>query len=472
MYPDVEKQVTYLIVPFAFKLPFEMALDKLKTEIITGTDKKIWQGKDLPKKRLFQHIDSLIQSRRDKNESIGCRFVLEPAGRYAFDLPNNKNGPLLFKINNKSYTLAIDEVSLFLFETQIGLLVFSIQYLDKVNINEIVNCNYYLKQFFHRKVILVHKNNNLNRLGETHKTKLGTITKNLLRGLKVETFFEDQNGFPKNVLVYNGILLNSAVKDLTEHQKQIKEYLYRLSRTFRGSHLPTDTELDDDSETMWLFYNSYWRVALEGIAHVSFLVDNDETNRFFKEQNLANVRITYFYVYILALHQYFALQYFSILATRLPCNFKKKTSRPEKGEDIELSVNSLKKIMVLFTLRCSFKQVSNIMHITRLYEMIRKSLRIEDLMDELQMELDAITSIMELEEAKRKLKLERLILIFSFFFVLVSTGADGWAIVSNIDDFKMVTFWLAKLVAIVIISLMLLGIISIIKYFLVDNRMK
>ncbi|MBA4495685.1 hypothetical protein ACFO25_03190 [Paenactinomyces guangxiensis] len=435
--PLVERQITYLVIPFAYLMPYETAVQTLASATKAGSNTCLWRLKNDSKQQLFQHVDHLIDCSPGQNEAIGKRLVLEPAGKSAHWLPNNTKELVTFTPAGESYAFSIGEIVVYLFETQVGFMVYEIRYPSGTAVDDLISCNYYLKKISQYR----HKIHRKPRPKQPEKVRqtlcLGETTLNLLSEIKVETFFENAKGLPRRALVYSGIVLDKSVwgRPDTEYENLLKNYLFLMRRSFKKTYLPAESEfnLTDNPEVLQTFQNSYWGISLEGAAQVSHLVENEKTNQFFLENHINNVKRTYFYLYILVLHQYFALQYFSILASRLPFRSEDHFQKINPSAKDRPSVESLKNRMVLFKLRSSFKQVSHITHQANLYVLMRTAFRIEELMEELQLELDAITALIDMEDNDRRNRNQNAIMIASFFFVIISVLADGWSVSENID---------------------------------------
>ncbi|MDQ0416199.1 hypothetical protein J2Z48_000363 [Croceifilum oryzae] len=460
MKAKVERQITKMMIPFAYNAPYRELTKDLEEEVGRETDGKVWRVKNISGKRLFHHIDRLIQSDPSGNQSIGSRFVLTQNGCTEYDLPN-KNQIISFGHKDYEYELYIREVSLILFETQIGFVTFSIAYPKGQDLSDLIQHNYYVKQFLQSSERLVRKLRKNNQYPV--QCNLGRCMHQIFKQVQITTLFESRYGSTKNVLVYNAITLEEM--DQPSDHREFMKSLYLLSRTYHEVHNPPRIELHEDEETMRIFQNSYWRVSVEGIAHVCHLTNNKDSNEFLLGENQQNLNSNYFYMYVLTLHQFYSLQYFSILASHLP----HQLDGQEKQAFVE--VRELKKRMVFFTLRCSFKQISRITHIARLYEMVRRSYRIEELMDELHLELDAMTTMLEMEESKRRLKLEQMVLIFSFFYIMISTLADGWDIVRNTLAFQVMgNYWIAWIEVGLLLGVMAAGVWSILSYYVREKK--
>lgn len=444
------RQTTYLVIPFAIATDYGNTLKKIYSSTYTkrnGKKEKTWKEKKFSKQRLFSHINNLIDEQAlEKNEAIGTRFILEEAAKTSFNLPNNRNISLAFTPDNKSFSFSIGNIELYLFETQVGFIIFDILYEDGENINNIIHSNYYLKKIYQYKDDITY----FKKTGPDQQVKINislySLVEKFLNNVEIATYFEDVKQHPSHAIVYSSTLLDSNFKKEDNYKDQLLRYLFQMRRSFKDTHdAPlTEQQVDGHNEIIQLFENSFWGVSLEGAAHISYLKDN-EADIFFKDTHAQNIREVYFYLYILTLHQHYSLQYFSTLVSRLPPNLEDYLKNKKKAQE---SVENLRSKMVFFTLRCAFKQVSHISHQTSLYEMFRKALRIEELMDELHLEIEALSSITEIKESRRTNKIQSVILYVTTFFVLISTTNDSMGIVTFIDTShwpanKLITPWIA-----------------------------
>ncbi|WP_154663491.1 hypothetical protein [Neobacillus dielmonensis] len=446
-----ETQSTFLIVPFAIKSSYEETIEKItNAEFVkkkNNESEKIWKEESFNQHRLFAHINRLIDKDSiHKNEAIGTRFALKHEARATFNLPKNNNDLMEFTPDGQKFQFAISGVHFYLFETQTGFVVFDIKYPIGQEIDDIILCNYYLKKIYQYKDELRYFKRTGKNTYDEEKVSFCQLVQEFLSNVTVDTYFEEIKKLPSYALIYSSVLMDSNYNSVQDNNKQLLTYLFRMRRSFKETYAAAPSEYDPDNndEIIQLFENSFWGVSLEGAAHIAYL-KNDESDTFFKETHAANIRDVYFYLYILVLNQYYTLQYFSILASRLPATLEEYL---EDKKDAQKDMESLKSKMVFFILRCSFKQVSFITHQTALYEMFRRVLRIEDLMDELHLEIEALSSITEMEKSKRSKKIENIILAVTTGFVILSTINDSTGLISFIDNShwpanKSYTPWIA-----------------------------
>ena len=70
---------------------------------------------------------------------------------------------------------------------------------------------------------------------------------------------------------------------------------------------PQEFDLENNPNVLRFFENSYWGISTEGLNNIVYLVDDNTTNEFMTTGYQKNLQNSYYYIYILALHQRFAL---------------------------------------------------------------------------------------------------------------------------------------------------------------------
>lgn len=240
------------------------------------------------------------------------------------------------------------------------------------------------------------------------------------------------------------------------------------------------------------------------MTNLTYLVDEENTNSFIEGSYYGNLGKNYLYLYILSLHQRYALIHMTMQVSELPNRLTDYISH-RNDKDSYKELTSLMGKMTFFTLRCSYKQVSNITHQAKLYDIIRSSLKIEDLMNELHFEFESLSSIislknseeqskqLELEKASRALEEERakvegkrtkikedpsqsfstFIAVISIFFVTISTLGDGWAVLEKLSKkYVFINKNIHLFDAGIQIIIFALFIISIVVYYILSKRKK
>lgn len=426
---NILNQLNYHIIPFAFNKNYKEVI-----KILDGSNAWKWNRK--AHTQVFTHIEKLIFSENNK-ETIGKKYSLskdsKTRGRYG--LPTSTQSRLNMTIKNKFYcSFKILSVEMYIFETNVGFIMLEIEFVDdKVNlfVDQIINGNYYFKKFSQRNNIRI----SYNRKGEYRKTfgkaeyikvdfNREEFVKNITIDFDVDTYFTKVEK-PENCIVFSSLTL-----DRHPSENMIEEYLFRMRRSFKDSYKPSPCEFNikDNTEILRMFKNSYWGVSLEGIGNITY----SSKDSFFAQNYKGNLKSTYIYMYILELHKRYALLYLSMLISRLPNTIKEYMSYEKKYK--ENILYRFREKIVFFKFRCIFNETSNITHQAKLFDMIETTLRIKPLLGEMESEIEALTSMVEMKELRSKGELKEFVTTASLSFAVISTCASGWALVKVIEE--------------------------------------
>lgn len=273
----------------------------------------------------------------------------------------------------------------------------------------------------------------------------------ITKRFNVQTFFTNKNN-PENCLVFNSVVIDNKPE-----KNRLEEYLFKMRRSFKDTYRPSPTEFDVEynDQILQMFENSYWGVSLEGIGNIAY----GSKESFLAQNYQGNLKRTYMYMYILGLHKRYALLYLSILTSRLP-NTVKELIKYEKIHK-ENILHTFKEKIVFFKFRCVFTEISNITHQAKLFDIIEETLRIKPLLDEMESEIEALTSMLEMKEAKSKGELSEFIAVASMIFAVISTIASGWGLVKIIENDKLPPVYSCAFVAFLGLTLVLVFLIFV-----------
>lgn len=388
----VERQWSALIVPFSFLRPFaECALE---------TDEAVFEPKAMEGERLFEHVAGLVAAARERRpESIGCRWVMKQGGRVTSGLPNRHDAELTCETKRGSWTFAIRSVELLLFETQVGFLVYHISFPEGASADKTAETLYYLKKLSGWDHRIHFERKRSKDESEQCTVHLGALTKRLLEPFGLESFFEGgQEASAGEAVVFSSVLIDSTSQ---MEEKAVSTLLFRLRRSFKESYKPYRLEQDwaGNPDVLPLFENSVWGASLEGVSNIVTKTGDPVADRFFGSTYFGNIEKTYFPLHILALHQKYALLRLEKRAAGLPALFARVEERPEEQNRLLLDIRTE---IAGFLLRSSYKQVSNVTHQADFYAFVRSRLRVDDLFAELHEALDALSSLTEVAEQKRR----------------------------------------------------------------------
>jgi hypothetical protein len=431
------REGAFLIVPFMFKEDLRVLTHKL--------DREVWNSEIYETHRLLAHINKLLMTRDEFNslsehestEAIGTRLVFSNDARSSFKLPKNRTAFLTAKAGKKEFRVSIPSIELYLFETRVGFLVFEIQSEKDLPIDKIIDNNYYIKNISRHGCELSYKTG-----ADKHDVNLGLheLTLKLLEDIEVESYFEEENGeiAPVRAIVYSFIIANNSFVERDNWEKEIRENIFRMRRSFKESYRASDEEynIKSNNETLQLFENSLWGISLEGFANFVYLLKNPEeveaintTNTFFTGTYYGNLRSTYLYMYMLSLHQRYALLSYATKVARLSQFYENKSLSKENL--------LLRKEITSFTLRCLFKQVSSVTHHAKLYDSIQKVLGIKELLDELETETKALSSMYDYIENGKENRFKNFLYIVTTIVGLAAATNAILSISSNIFQKKL-----------------------------------
>lgn len=428
---NINYQQNYHIIPFAYEKPYLEAIESFKTKCITKDEKKInvWRDKVFnDRQRIFSHINELIESKNPVNCTIGMGFVLEEASRKKYNFTANKNRSISFIGKDVNFDFSIPEIEVYIFESQIGFVCLKAHIKSDVA-EEIIEGNYNIKNLYQNKDKFFTENF-VDGSKKIENIPIHSSIEKILEDLKVNTYFENDDKFPKQSLVYNVLFLEE-----NPGCEKIEKYMYKMKRLFKDTYIPCKRELNLDNckDSLQLFDNSYWGISLEGFANLVYLVDDEKTNAFIKGNYKGSVGSTYYYMYLLTLYQRYSLLNFSVKTSEV----KRLNNIDDVDESTISNLSELKHDIAYFYLRGIFNNISNITHQAMLYDLMRENLRIDELMNELNSELDGVKTILEerkskkLEEESKELEnkkdsFNRFIAIFSVVFVVIQTANSIW----------------------------------------------
>ena len=394
----VEKQLSYLIVPFGYKKNYK--------EIHENINLDYFSLEDPVSNRLFDHIEDLISNKEIDKEAIGKRYLMLQRARKKYNLPNKTNDFLTYKMKNINYYFSIESVEIYFFETQVGFIVYQIGFPKDIDINSLIETNYYAKK-------LNSFSKRLYYLSEDNELDLGNLSRQLIEPFEIDTFFEGENEKPSQAIVFSSILLKEKM-----NINSIPYYLFLIRRSFKSTYKPSKNEegVFNHPNILPLFENSFWGVSLEGVANIITKTDDTTTNNFFSGTYFGNLKTTYFYMYILALHQKYALLYLTKQFSFLPQKIK-QIKKPTKQNQL---IAEYKEKLVDFMLKSSYRHISNVSHYDDLYHLIRDNLKIQNLLNDLHNELEVLSAYTQTAEQKQKERFNNKIGLLSAVFLPIT----------------------------------------------------
>lgn len=388
--PPVRQSFVCLIIPFAYGMPFG--------ECKHIVDPERFEIKEIKADRLFDYAEHLVSTDPERHEAIGARWIMRQSARKTFGLPHNFHHPLVLRVKQKQWTFAIRDIELYLFETQTGFLQYHVEFQGDMTMEEQIEAVYYLKKLKNYSHEISFEQRISKETAITQDVLLSDMSCSILREFNVATFFEGSADHPIEALVYSSARLGMLKE---ESEDAIGEYLFHMRRNFKSSYKASAAERDvnGNPDVLALFDNSCWGISLEGLGNIVTMTEDEVTNQFFSAEYFHHIEHTYLYLYILALHQKYALLHLSSQASKLSHELNQNRDDPSEQSRI---LRRMKDRIVQFMLRSSYKHVSRSTHHAMYYEWIRNRLAIDDLFSELHDALEALVSLTDTAEQRQR----------------------------------------------------------------------
>lgn len=386
----INKSFICLIVPFAYRMPF--------SECSNSVNADHFEIKDIQADRLFDYAGHLVSADRSRHEAIGKRWIMRQSARKIIGLPHNYHHPIAIRAKQQQWTISINEVQLYLFETQTGFLTYPIEFHGALTMDEQVEAMYYLKKLMNYSHEITFEQRVSKETSLSKTVQISEMSCSILQELDIVTYFEGEMNHPVEALVFSSVLLDRSREEVGD---SLGGYLFQMRRNFKASYKVSaeERDLSRNQDVLTLFENSCWGISLEGLGNIATATDDEVTNEFFGSTYFHHVEHTYLYLYILALHQKYALHYLTVQASELSHHLRLHQNNPAEQGRILIQ---MKERIVTFLLRSSYKQVSRSTHHALFYEWIRSRLKIDDMFSEIHEALEALVSLTEVAEKKQR----------------------------------------------------------------------
>lgn len=496
----VNMQRNYHIIPFSFTNTFEDV-----SKIINQPEiKRVWTQHIDNRENLFTSVSSLFEE--DSSYSYGSRIgialelQMDKADYFDYGIPQFLNSvedgnghikTLNYEDANVFFTLEFLRV--YLFETGIGFLVYSVNFDTQPietseqasNIEKIIEGNHYFKKFrqshikeyySHFMIDHIKKKIDLTMEEIEEQKHLGIEAGIEEKGAKVKTWMKDiqkLNQFNQKMrrdkirrsqyiqrilsdLKLEGINYFTSPKfvddahvfsyiqfdEQASEERDIPTYLCKLMNAFKASFRPVEQNIDYKilDNVIQSADNIWWVGSVEGLVCISKNVTNPIDNKFLENTFKWDIEKTYLYLYILILHMRYALLNFSTqIANRTYKSLKNCTEYDIQGW------NEIREKIILLDLRGMFYDISNKSEQIDVFDMIRKTLKIDKLSDEIHTRIEDLGQLID-SYTKKQEKLKKSTQISQIanavtVLVLALLGPIIKVIVDILYDINKTNFW-------------------------------
>lgn len=486
-----------LIIPFVYGMEYKAIVEEL--------GKKGWLANNIEDgilhRNLYSHLNGLI-SKELRPDTIG-RFFNLPLGKWEeWDVPSTEIELLILKNqDDEGIPFRIKSINLYAFETQVCFL--------EILVDDWLSEETGLFECTEKGVELANQllRGNLTRdttMSFNLKNHFRSFTNKLSNNMKIRYFFESEGigesmhsanrRIPNRCLLYQSLLAYHPTGNSrnTEFKKAIGKELYKIRNRKMYTYLALDEDLkinQNNPEVLQLARTTTVGASLSGIGRITIFSSKSDIGKYMYDLSR---EYTYFYLYLLNLHQRYALLYISETASQFPSTMDQYLERLKNKEQVN-SPEDLQEKITFFKLRCDFRQVSGDVQLVRYYDLLRRNMRIEEQLSELDgemkmlSELTSLTKLRKKEEEQKELeerkeieqrkkefleekrnRFQILVLILTTIFVTISTVADWLGIIQGFTEQVLPAFGgIIFKFYIGGISVILFALISICIYFLI-----
>lgn len=230
---------------------------------------------------------------------------------------------------------------------------------------------------------------------EKHPEGVGTFMEILSAVMQTAKLTKESERWWREVFIPNQLIPFAVlyVDDQNATEEQIAKLLYRVRNFFPSSReiAPSKEDLNLDNPSLLPYADKMWFVfAQEGSAFVAF---NAPPTDFFRRELPAHLRNQYFLLFLLTLHQKFALMNLSQEVSEhwLTGNLKERTQTFER----------IRNDLLDFTARGYFAQVMQRDHHHRVYRKWQETFQLEQLYREVSDEVREMHEFLLAEQTRR-----------------------------------------------------------------------
>lgn len=433
----VEKHFTKFIYPFYF----DSQSTNLESATVEGRNGQLQvftlfsQNSEL----LRSGIEGLMTSAGGSSRACMC-YKLNNAVRSRFSLPRRESEVIKLHMrsdkDDEGHGVRITDVNVYLFESEVGFVEAEAEFVTE-KLEELIDCNYFISELKSDKNFFTFENRTKSgkdspEIIETVKFSLTGLYKSVLQYIgKVREIGNDREPSFDNdkAIIYSYVLLNKKPEDT-------KALLFNLRENYKESYKPPVGVAD--KHVLNQFENSYFGASYNGAVNLSYLVDDETTNNFFRENFYAALHNTYFSLFLNALHQRYALMKFIADMGKLD-HFEKDYDQIKL--QLKLAKSYQAKIANL-KFRDFFLMPSLIEHINNYFDLLYRTFEIAELEKSLNTDLASLKNICEtyvnriderdrIMAARKKSKIGILISVFGVVVGIMELIDSYWSVIEK-----------------------------------------
>jgi hypothetical protein len=239
----------------------------------------------------------------------------------------------------------------------------------------------------------------------------------------------------KKVRIPDKALLYSFVIQKDAEGKDMLPFLYWLGKGYTDSYLLPDSYFESpELVTLEPFQNSIWHACMEGCAQMICCRDGEKRAAFFETTYIKRLE-TYFYIYILVLHQYYGLLKLDEGISKLPNDI---SGYNQKGARKQLKEYRQK--LNFFLMNSVFLRVSHVTHHNMYYDYLRQAYGLEQLTSLMLEKVTLMNDMVEQWHQKQKNKNVLGFTITGGIFAFIQTFNN----ILGIYDYFAINRWISR----------------------------
>lgn len=379
---DEYSNISYIFIPFMYNNESDF-----KSFVDAVNNSGLWEKRDDEISYMFKYISDKIVSTDEKSRRC-FHYRLKEDKRSEYNLATYKDvfstEAHSFRNQKEKILFRILNVQLYFFSTTVGIMAFKV-YFENDDPFWIANAQYYLKKVSREQIFL----------GDSAEGKtMCDIAKELMRGIISEEdfFYYANDGTERaNILTY------VEVKPQEDYRKE----LFYLRNCYKDSFYYLGDEKADADEIHSSSKHAVWGISPE--AAVCLVCPKYESEGF-KKKFYNNFKSQYLFMYVLLLHQKYALYMFLM---------KIGVGRYNTLETLENYRGQLYEFETDFVFSC----VTEVPQYQNLYERIAKSFALEKMYKDVHEPLISLGEVrreaIEKEKKRRDDGIDRALLILS-----------------------------------------------------------
>ncbi len=436
------KQFTKVIFPFSFE-PADIRIQDAVYENKKGKKFQKFLPFSLRGEYLRDGLDQLLSEEGGTAKIADC-YKLNIDCRSALGLPSQKGGNLQFftRSNPQPYSVTLQEICLYLFESNVGFLEFEFR-CNTERLEDYSQIAYFLCEAKARENYFSYtqttgKAPDGTLLTAEHEYSMSDLIEEINRtvcGGEEKLRFSYKKEKP---LIYAHLLTDKKPDDLVN-------LIYHLNKNYKDSY-----KFDPDClgvKSIHPFENYYWTASLNGATNLSYQTADETTNLFFEDGFFEKALTSYYYLFLNVLHQRYAVSRIMADMGKLDClvhNYQIMQDQFEEARICEERAVNLK-------FRAFFNNPSTVDHINAYYAMLGDAFATESLFGAFSSDITNLQNICnryvtrikardEKLKQKKEAKIEILALFFGVIVAELSIFKTSWDIIEKVLG-RTLTFW-------------------------------